>query len=59
MNYYSPLWLILALLAVFPAAAEKADRDKPMNAESDALRYDDLKQSSIFSIDLFDLMLES
>jgi lipopolysaccharide export system protein LptA len=49
MNYYSPLWLALALLAVFPAAAEKADRDKPMNAESDALRYDDLKQSSIFT----------
>ncbi len=49
MNYYSPLWLILALLAVFPAAAEKADRDKPMNAESDALRYDDLKQSSVFT----------
>jgi lipopolysaccharide export system protein LptA len=49
MNYSSPLWLILALLAVFPAAAEKADRDKPMNAESDALRYDDLKQSSIFT----------
>ena len=29
--------------------AEKADRNKPMNVESDALRYDDLKQISIFS----------
>lgn len=31
------------------AHAEKADRDKPMNVESDALRYDDLKQTSIFT----------
>jgi lipopolysaccharide export system protein LptA len=29
--------------------AEKADRSKPMNVESDALRYDDLKQVSVFS----------
>ncbi len=29
--------------------AEKADRNKPMNVESDALRYDDLKQVSVFS----------
>ncbi|MDO8371854.1 MAG: lipopolysaccharide transport periplasmic protein LptA, partial [Polaromonas sp.] len=33
----------------FPVAAEKADRDKPMNAEADALRYDDLKQTSVFT----------
>lgn len=39
----------LALTAAWPAAAEKADRDKPMNAEADALRYDDLKQSSVFT----------
>jgi len=39
----------LALGAVFPAMAEKADRDKPMNAEADALRYDDLKQTSVFT----------
>jgi len=31
------------------AHAEKADRNKPMNIESDALRYDDLKQLSIFN----------
>lgn len=43
-------FLMLALvLAVFPAAAEKADRDKPMNAEADALRYDDLNQTSVFT----------
>ena len=43
------LTVALALGAVLPAAAEKADRDKPMNVEADALRYDDLKQSSIFT----------
>ena len=44
---------IVALLccAAFapPAQAEKADRLKPMNIESDALRYDDLKQTSVFT----------
>lgn len=29
--------------------AEKADRSKPMNIEADALRYDDVKQISIFT----------
>ena len=40
---------VLALAASLPAAAEKADREKPMNAEADALRYDDLKQTSVFT----------
>lgn len=31
------------------ARAEKADRDKPMNIEADALRYDDVKQVSVFT----------
>lgn len=31
------------------ALAERADRFKPMNIESDNLRYDDLKQTSVFS----------
>lgn len=43
-------WLALALaLATAGAAAEKADRDKPMNIEADALRYDDLRQTSVFT----------
>lgn len=29
--------------------AEKADRNKPMNIEADALRYDDLRQTSLFT----------
>jgi lipopolysaccharide export system protein LptA len=32
-----------------PAYAEKADRTKPMNAEADSLRYDDGKQTSVFT----------
>ena len=40
----------LALCAVWPAAhAEKADRTKPMNAEADTLRYDDARQTSLFT----------
>lgn len=31
------------------AQAEKADRSKPMNVEADSLRYDDLKQVSVFT----------
>ena len=50
-NLSSPLMVLVAMLAVLalPVAAEKADRDKPMNAEADALRYDDLKQTSVFT----------
>jgi lipopolysaccharide export system protein LptA len=43
------LFVILTAGGALPAAAEKADRDKPMNAEADALRYDDLKQTSVFT----------
>ncbi|RIX79942.1 lipopolysaccharide transport periplasmic protein LptA [Acidovorax cavernicola] len=31
------------------ALAETADRTKPMNIESDSMRYDDLKQTSVFT----------
>ncbi|HSV35851.1 MAG TPA: lipopolysaccharide transport periplasmic protein LptA [Ramlibacter sp.] len=43
-----PVALALAL-GVGPARAERADRAKPMNVEADALRYDDLKQTSVFT----------
>ena len=48
---FFPLILVavLSMSAALPAAAERADRDKPMNAEADALRYDDLKQTSVFT----------
>jgi lipopolysaccharide export system protein LptA len=43
-----PFALLLAL-AWLPAGAERADRNKPMNVEADALRYDDLQQTSVFT----------
>ena len=51
---FPSLILLAALVAggalgTAPAAAESGDRDKPMNAEADALRYDDLKQTSVFT----------
>lgn len=41
------LSLLLAMLT--PAWAELADREKPMNIESDALRYEDQRQLSTFT----------
>lgn len=49
---YKPVFSLLALALLCGAAsvqAEKADRNKPMNIEADSLRYDDLKQTSIFT----------
>jgi lipopolysaccharide export system protein LptA len=40
---------LLTLLTAGAVRAEKADRDKPMNIESDAMRYDDLRQINVFS----------
>ena len=48
-NPNSLLLLLVALVFSSAALAEKADRNKPMNVESDTLRYDDLKQTSVFS----------
>lgn len=53
-HHVSPLVLRFLLLAGCTLAggmaiAEKADRNKPMNVEADALRYDDLKQTSVFT----------
>ena len=38
------VWLVSAA-----AHAEQADKDKPMNIEADALRYEDTTQTSVFS----------
>jgi len=40
---------IASTLPALPAHAEKADSTKPMNVEADALRYDDLNQTSVFT----------
>ena len=44
-------WAVGLLLAaaVLPALAERADRDKPMNIEADALRYEDQQRLSTFT----------
>ncbi len=51
MNYrILPILLLSALGFVQGVAhAEKADRNKPMNIEADALRHDELKQTSVFT----------
>lgn len=46
---FSPLFLIALLSLAGAAHGEKADRNQPMNVEADALRYDDQKQTSVFS----------
>jgi len=48
-SYASLLFPLVLALAGGAAHAEKADRAKPMNIEADALRYDDLKQVSVFT----------
>ncbi|MBI3532675.1 MAG: lipopolysaccharide transport periplasmic protein LptA [Burkholderiales bacterium] len=51
MNHPFPqlLLCVVCALGAGMASAEKADKNKPMNIESDALRYDDLKQTSVFT----------
>ena len=46
---YSLLLMVALALAGERVHADKADRNKPMNVEADALRYDDAKQTSVFS----------
>jgi lipopolysaccharide export system protein LptA len=51
-HHLSSFALVLALYAGLWSSlvwAEKADKSKPLNAEADALRYDDLKQTSVFT----------
>ena len=38
-----------AVAGAGPAWAERADRDQPMNIESDAMRYDEKTQTSVFT----------
>ncbi len=54
MTTFNQNLLVLATVAIqsillTSAWAEKADRDKPLNAQADALKYDDLKQTSVFT----------
>ncbi len=45
----SQLVLLICIGWIAPAHAEKADRNKPMVIDADTLRYDDVKQVSIFT----------
>lgn len=47
--YFSFIWTVVLVLFTGLASAENADRNKPMNVEADTFRYDDLKQTSVFS----------
>lgn len=49
MQHILSFVIALAAVCLGSAKAENADRNKPMNAEADALRYDDLKQTSVFT----------
>lgn len=40
---------MVSLLLFGAAHAELADKDKPMNIEADSLRYDDTRQTSVFT----------
>ncbi|MCM2251420.1 MAG: lipopolysaccharide transport periplasmic protein LptA [Ramlibacter sp.] len=46
---FAALLSLALLLPAGMASAERADRGKPMNVEADALRYDDLNQTSVFT----------
>lgn len=46
---FATFLLLVFALGAGAARAEKADRNKPMNVEADALRYDDQKQTSVFT----------
>ncbi len=46
-SFAAAAFCLIGLVTV--SHAEKADRSKPMNIEADALRYDDLKQTSVFT----------
>lgn len=47
--YFSFISTVVLVLFTGLASAENADRNKPMNVEADTFRYDDLKQTSVFS----------
>jgi lipopolysaccharide export system protein LptA len=47
-DFWALTALAVALLAYSPARAELADRDKPVNLESDRMNADDAKKTSVF-----------
>ena len=45
---FRPIAALCVLLLTFPAHAEKADRDKPINLEADIVTLDDIKKLSVY-----------
>ena len=48
-TFTTPFLLAALALSCASALAERADRDKPMTIDADALRHDDLKQITVFT----------
>ena len=48
-NLTTPFLLAALALSCAPVLAERADRDKPMTIDADALRHDELKQTTVFT----------
>ncbi len=49
MNIASKVvWLLLAAFAAGAAHAEKADRDRPVQIEADAVRFDDARKTAVY-----------
>src|SRR3990167_3991097 len=54
-HHFSPRWTLrflasmAGLVLAGAAQAELADKDKPMNIEADSLRYEDTRQTSVFT----------
>ena len=49
LKFIRLLFALITVLTVVGVSAEKADRDKPMNIEADALKYDDQKLLTTFT----------
>ena len=49
MKIVSIALLVACTVLALSARAEKADRNKPMNVEADVLRYDDVRQITLFT----------
>jgi len=41
-------WLLVAVVLAFPAWAEKADRDKPLQVEANKMTADDVRRLNVF-----------
>lgn len=45
---YFPLFILLAMMSITPASAEKADRSKPVDLSADKAEYDGLNKTGLY-----------